>query len=1071
MAVHSASSSPTSEPEPTRIDVFSAYPPAISLDDVARRCASTYGLRGDLTRLASERDQNIRVRCDTDDVVVKIANPNEPRAVCEMQVAVLLHLARVAPELTIPRVRLTADGSTLGSWASAAATHMVRCVSYLKGTPLGDLAPGSVASGRLGRFLGGLSRGLASFGHPAAHREKFLWDLDHAQACRPMVEHITEPEDRQLVERAFARHAERVVPLLVGLRKAVIHSDANDFNVIVGPHDQIGLIDFGDMVFASQVNELAIALAYALLGAPDVVATASAMIAGYVAEFPLHLAEVEILFDLVAARLAMSVAISSRRSAEQPDNEYLLISQRPALALLRRLDAMRPDFLRAGARVAAGFPAITNRDCVVGWMASPDCQPASVLGIDLVRSGRMLVGLSPGSAGLEFGDDPHAYQAWLDLEMAERHATFAVGAYLEDRNVYRTAAFDSDGPQRRSVHLGLDLFVPPDTPVQAMLDGRVFSVIDNASPQDYGPTVILEHTAGPGGPPFWVLYGHLSRATLTTVIVGQQVRSGEIVGFIGTPEVNGGWAPHLHVQLITDLLGNHSGNFEGAGEPSRMTIWKALCPHPNLLVRLTPESLTYPTTAADSAGAEGLPGEHDGTRFARNPAGSRRDGLTSVPEFPPNGPSSDAVPESIERLIARRAALLGASLSISYRRNLHIVRGEGSYLIDADGRSYLDCVNNVAHVGHSHPRVVEAMHRQAAKLNTNTRYLHGQILDYAQRLGDLFPDPLSVVYFVNSGSEANELAMRLARTATNRNDMITMDWAYHGNTNDVIEISPYKFNRPGGQGRMPHVQVAELPDPYRGRFGNDGPAYATSVAEAISAARRHDDRGPAAFIAESVSGCGGQVELADGYLAGAFAQARSAGAMCIIDEVQTGFGRVGDAMWAFNRHGVVPDIVTLGKPMGNGHPLGAVVTTPAIAAAFNNGMEYFNTFGGNPVSCAVGMAVLDVIDDEDLPARAAVTGDYLLRRLRTLQNVHRAIGDVRGRGLFIGIDLVTDPESKTPGTRLAGDVANALRERGVLISTDGPHDNVIKIKPPMTFGRPEADILCDELAIALAELS
>jgi Ser/Thr protein kinase RdoA (MazF antagonist) len=505
VAVNSASSSPTSEPvalaggaaDPTPADVFSAHPPAISLEDVARLCASRYGLRGDLSPLASERDQNIRVRSGTDDVVVKIAHANESPAVCEMQVAVLIHLAIVAPELALPRVRLTAEGATLGSWTSASSAHVVRCVSYLQGTPLGELAPGAVELERFGRFLGVLSRGLASFGHPAAHRGEFLWDLDQAQACRSLITHIVAPEDRQLVEQAFARHTERVVPGLVGLRKAVIHSDANDYNVIVGPDGQIGLIDFGDMVFSSQINELAIALAYALMGAPDVVATASAMIAGYVAEFPLHLAEVEVLFDLIAARLAMSVAISSWRSAEHPDNAYLLISQRPALALLRRLDAMRPHYLRAAARVAAGFPAIVNYDRIVGWISSAECRPASVLGIDLVRSGRILIGLSPGSTGLEFADDPYAYQAWLEREMAERQATFAIGAYLEDRNVYWTAAFDSDGPERRSVHLGLDLFVSPDTPVQAMLDGQVFSLLDNASPQDYGPTVILEHTAGP----------------------------------------------------------------------------------------------------------------------------------------------------------------------------------------------------------------------------------------------------------------------------------------------------------------------------------------------------------------------------------------------------------------------------------------------------------------------------------------------------------------------------------------------------------------------------------------------
>jgi 4-aminobutyrate aminotransferase-like enzyme len=395
------------------------------------------------------------------------------------------------------------------------------------------------------------------------------------------------------------------------------------------------------------------------------------------------------------------------------------------------------------------------------------------------------------------------------------------------------------------------------------------------------------------------------------------------------------------------------------------------------------------------------------------------------------------------------------------------VRATGARLIDSGGRSYIDCVNNVCHVGHSHPHVVEALARQAAQLNTNTRYLHRSILDYADRLGGLFPDPLSVVYFVNSGSEANELAMRLARTATGRFDMMTLDWGYHGNTNDVIELSPYKFNREGGIGKAPHIQIAELPDPYRGRFGSDAAAYAASVQACIEAARQHDQRGPAAFISESISGCGGQVVFPDGYLRLAYEHARGAGALCIADEVQVGFGRVGDAMWAFEQQGVVPDIVTLGKPIGNGHPLGAVVTTPAIAAEFNNGMEYFNTFGGNPVSCEVGMAVLDVIEHEGLQEHARVTGDHFLAVLRRLQERHRAIGDVRGRGLFLGIDLVVDRTTKEPATELASNVANTLRDSGVLVSTDGPHDNVIKIKPPMPFTAADADVVCTELDAAL----
>jgi 4-aminobutyrate aminotransferase-like enzyme/Ser/Thr protein kinase RdoA (MazF antagonist) len=997
-------------------DVFASPPPSFTEPQLADLAEMVFGLHGLMKPLNSERDQNVRMRTGQGDVVLKVANIAESKADLDLQCAALAHLAAVAPDLAVPRLIPTKSDDPLGSFMVGVDEHLVRCVSYVAGIPMAEVERTPDTFTQLGRFLGQLSAGLAGFGHPAAHRTGFLWNLDKAQACSAYLNDIVDDDDREVVAAALQLHAERVLPVLPSLRKAVIHQDANDYNVMVANDGSIGLIDFGDMTFGCQINELAVALAYALMGAFDVIATARLVVRGYVGEFPLLENETNVLFDLVAARLAMSVAISSHRSVGFPHNEYLLISQAPALRLLRKLASIRPDFLRAAAREAAGFSPIVNHNTIVTWLRSSRCQPKPVLGIDLERAGRFRVLLQKGAPGMEFGSDPEAYWAWLERRFASERATFALGGYLEDRNVYAGEQFVTDGTDRRSNHHGIDIFVAPNTPVQAMLDGRVVTVVDNDEAYDYGPTVILEHDAG--GVPFWVLYGHLSRRTLTTVTPGQDVKAGDVIAFIGDHTVNGGWAPHLHVQIMTDLLGNHTGNFEGAGEPSRVAVWSSICPHPNLLLRLTPESF-------------------------------------------------EIEPESSDELLRRRRDLLGASLSTSYRHKLTIVRGTGARLVDAGGRSYIDCVNNVCHVGHSHPHVVEALARQAAQLNTNTRYLHRSILDYADRLGGLFPDPLSVVYFVNSGSEANELAMRLARTATGRFDMVTLDWGYHGNTNDVIELSPYKFNRKGGTGKAPHIQIAELPDPYRGRFGSDAVAYAASVQECIQAARQHDQRGPAAFISESISGCGGQVFFPDGYLQFAYEHARAAGAVCIADEVQVGFGRVGDAMWAFEQQGVVPDIVTLGKPIGNGHPLGAVITTPAIAAAFNNGMEYFNTFGGNPVSCEVGMAVLDVIEQEGLQEHARVTGDQFLSGLRSLQARHPDIGDVRGRGLFLGIDLVVDRATKEPATKLASDVANALRAHGVLMSTDGPHDNVIKIKPPMPFTARDVDVVCTELDAAL----
>ncbi len=1011
---------------------FAEPPPCLPLDLVRGLLREHYGLDGELTPLDSERDQNVRVSTPDGDWVLKIANAAEPVEVVEMQESVLEHLARVDPTLPVPSIRPTLSGQALDRWSIGGADHLVRCVGWLPGEPLATATRSDELERRLGSAAGRLSRALGGVAHPAAHRPEFLWNLDHAQRCRAWLVDIGSPADRELVERAFDRHARRVVPHLDRLRAAVVHHDLNDRNVMVSGDDVTGLIDFGDLHVGRQIGELAVLLAYALLDVPDLVATTRRVVGGYVEHMPVDDLELQVLFDLVAARLAMSVTISAHRSTGFVDNDYLTVSQAPALRLLRRLLAVRPDMWWFVARDAAGRRAVPRHDAVVAWMRSDECRPAGLLPFDLDRVPRMTVSLAAGASGTEHLSDPEAYGDWLDAEMARHGAVVAFGAYGEDRTCYEGDQFVTDAPEPRTVHLGIDLFVAAGTPVRAMLAGRVVSVVDNDMPFDYGPTVVLEHQAGDAGP-FWCLYGHLSRETLSMVHIGQELGAGDVVATVGDHRVNGGWAPHVHVQLMTDLLvgddGAFSGNFEGAGERSRMSIWQAIAPDANLLLGLAPETF-------DALGVD---------------------------------------PDSVTRgLLQRRREVLGPSLSLSYPRPLTIVRGHGARLVDHTGREHIDAVNNVCHVGHAHPRVVAALADQARVLNTNTRYLHPTILGYAERLAATLPDPLRVVYLVNSGSEANELALRMARTVTGRHDVVALDWGYHGNTNDLVEISAYKFKRAGGAAQAAHVHIAELADPYRGRFGGDvvdaGDRYAASVAEACAAAVQRTGRGPAAFIAESISGCGGQVVFPSGYLAAAYAHARAAGALCIADEVQVGFGRVGDAMWAFELQGVVPDIVTLGKPIGNGHPLGAVVTTAEIATAFANGMEFFSTFGGNPVSASVGLAVLEVIDDEGLLGHAALVGRQLVDGFVALQGRHEAIGDVRGAGLFLGIDLVADRATKEPATDLARRVAGALRDRAVLVSTDGPFDNVLKIKPPMVLTASDAAVLVDELDAVLAEL-
>jgi 4-aminobutyrate aminotransferase-like enzyme len=401
-----------------------------------------------------------------------------------------------------------------------------------------------------------------------------------------------------------------------------------------------------------------------------------------------------------------------------------------------------------------------------------------------------------------------------------------------------------------------------------------------------------------------------------------------------------------------------------------------------------------------------------------------------------------------------------------------MVRGMMQYMIDAGGRRYLDAVNNVPHVGHSHPDVVRAGQRQMAVLNTNTRYLHEMLLEYAGRLTATLPEPLRVCYFVCSGSEANELALRLARAQTGERDVIVLEAGYHGNTSTLVDVSPYKFDGPGGSGAPAWVQKVPMPDTYRGPFRRDDPhagmKYAQAVREAVGRIRQ-PGRWPAAFLAESILSCGGQIVLPPGYLAEAYRHVRAAGGVCIADEVQVGFGRVGTHMWAFQTQGVVPDVVTMGKPIGNGHPLGAVVTTPEIAASFANGMEYFNTFGGNPVSCAIGLEVLAVMEREGRQAHALRVGDYLMKGLSALADRHPVIGDVRGLGLFVGVELVTDRDERLPATRQARYVANRMRDGGVLMSTDGPDNNVLKIKPPMCFDERDADFLVETMDRVLLE--
>jgi len=1029
------------EPPTSRSRTAENTRPCFSQDAAERLAREHYGVSGEWLALPSERDQHWRLRTGQGDFVLKLSSAAERRDVLECQHAALDWIAARDPSLTCPRVLPTRSGALVQRVESASGSaHWLRLLSWLPGVPLVQVSPQTPELlEQAGCFVGRLARALAGFAHPAAERE-----LDWAVERQPHVIRthrglVAGDERRALVDHFLAEFELRAAPRLAALERSVVHGDANDHNLLVEPPHVSGLIDFGDMVRSVSVAELAIAAAYAMLDKPDPLAAAAAVVRGYQQARPLEPAELEVLFPLICLRLCTSVCLSALQRGREPENAYLSVSERPAWALLERLRAVNPELAHYRLRGAAGLPPCPRSPAIADWLASRRSEFAPVLSQDLAQQPPLVFDLSVGSSELAGVDltDMHALGRVLFGRMEREGAAVGLGRYDEPRRLYASDMFAGGaGPleERRTLHLGIDLFAPAGSPVHAPLAGTVHSACDNAGALDYGPTIILRHEVA-DGLVFYTLYGHLSRESLRGLEPGRAVAKGERIAGIGALEVNGGWPPHLHFQVVADLVGC-GGDFPGVARPSERELWLSLAPDPRALLGLADEK-------PDDAPREQAP------RRAQLAGGERSQSVRAL-----------------------RQQHVGPSLRLSYRAPLEIVAGLGTRLYDPNGRAYLDCVNNVAHVGHGHPHVVDAVQRQVGLLNTNTRYLHERLGRYTQQLSARFPAPLRVCFLVNSGSEANDLALRLARAHTGGRDVLVLEGAYHGNLSSLIEISPYKYAGPGGRGPGPGVHALPIPDAYRGLYRRGEPAlgqrYAESARERVALLESRGDR-LAAFIAESLPSCAGQIVLPDGYLAEVYRHTRAAGGVCIADEVQVGFGRVGTHFWGFETQGVIPDIVTLGKPIGNGHPLGAVVTTAEIAASFDNGMEYFNTYGGNPVSCAAGLAVLEVVEREQLQARAERVGGRLRAGLEALAEQHALIGDVRGLGLFLGFELVQERSERTPAAAAASQLVERMRERGILLSTDGPLHNVIKIKPPLAFSDADADALLGALDETLRE--
>lgn len=979
------------------------------LADVAARFELARGME----RLGGEYDLNFRAADAQGPVILKVMRPGCDAGYVGMQVAAIRHAADADPALPLPEV----TGAPVEVTDGAGEIRIAWAQRALPGRPLGGAAPQSAdLLHELGRMAGRLGAALRGFDHPLLDRAQ-KWRLAEGGWIAGHLDLL--PEGRRALVREVLDGFDRLRPALAALPAQAIHNDLNDWNILIrqgiaAPSAVTGLIDFGDMTRAPVICDLAILAAYAILDRDDPEQALAALAAGYHSACPLGEGEFAMLWPLVRMRLAVSVVNSTIEAADRPDDPYVTISQAPAWRLLERegLDAAR---ILARLRLACGLPATPEAPAILGWLDAHRGGFAPVLGRDLAEAqvGDLSV------AGPVLPENPFALTE-AEAATLGHDAPLWLGRHGEPRLIYTAPAFTgaTKSDNRRTVHLGLDLFAPAGSPLAAPLAGEVVRAGYEDGRLGYGGMVVLRHETEAGR--FFTLWGHLA-AGCARLAPGTRIAAGEVFAHIGAPGENGGWAPHLHLQLAF----HDDADWPGVADPDDRALALARFPNPAALLNLPDETVAF-------------------------------------------------TPEPEAELLDYRRNHFAQNLKLSYRAPVMFLRGWKHHLFDQWGRPWLDAYNNVPHVGHAHPRIRAIAADQLGRMNSNTRYLHPAQRAFAEKLISKMPQGLEVCFFVNSGSEANELALRLARAATGGYDIITPDHGYHGNTTGAIDISAYKFNKPGMAGRKPWVHLVDVADDYRGRFRADDPdcaaKYAAQIDTALAAVAAHGGK-VAGFICETFPSVGGQIIPPQGYLAGVYARIRAAGGICIADEVQTGLGRLGHWYFAFEQQGVTPDVVVLGKPIGNGHPLAAVVTTAEIARRFAEGPEFFSTFGGSTLSCRIGKAVLDIVDEEGLQDNAAAMGARLLAGLRGLMDRHPHIGEVRGMGLFTGVDLVEDRESRAPFTAAADHAINRLRDMRILIGREGPADNVLKIRPPLTIDAEGVDRICDALDRALAELS
>jgi 4-aminobutyrate aminotransferase-like enzyme/Ser/Thr protein kinase RdoA (MazF antagonist)/murein DD-endopeptidase MepM/ murein hydrolase activator NlpD len=990
----------------------------------AKTLKTHWGFEAKLSTLPGELDHNFLAQqvCGSK-CILKIMRPECPDWLIKAQINVIEHLNNKDVELKVPKI-----------WKSSVGTSFIRDVdwsgnerliwvqSYIPGKCYAEIKQKSTdISFDIGFTLGNIAQALSDYKDENLVRD-FKWNLPGSLWIKKHISVIGDTNRLKVVSKIIADF-EEILPKFSNLRQQTIHNDPNDYNILISGKkyqslNVSGMIDFGDICVAPRICDLSIAAAYIVLDNSQPEKMLAALVSGYNSIYPLSVEEVDMVWRLLRMRLAVSVVNSTLLESKNSDDAYITISQAPAWRFLEN-SKINEGLISARLRNICGMPVVEGADRIIDWIKKEADGFSPLFGSQLVNCDMKSLSVENTSVpenpfelksdeAKAIGFDPGGQaNVWL-------------GFYNEPRLIYTAPAFRM-GPwkasNRRTVHIAIDVFADEGSKLFAPLDGEVFTAEYRDSQLDYGGVIILKHTT-PNKDEFFTLYGHLDPIFLNNLKVGDKIEKGQSFCQLGAPDLNGGWAPHVHFQLALTTDGMEA-DWPGVADPDDLNFWNAICPNPASLLNLRNVDCLYE-------------------------------------------------PSKKGEVLDDRSKHFGGSLSISYDNPILIARAWKHHIFDEWGRPYLDAYNNVPHVGHSHPKINQVASDQLKKVNSNTRYLHPLQSKFAQKILSKLPSDLEICYFVNSGSEANELALRLARTHSGEKGIITPDEGYFGNTTGALSISAYKFKKPNGVGQADWVEIIEVPDDYRGSFKKDDPDRAVKFANLVDdAIERLNSRGVglSGFIMETFPSVGGQIIPPQGYLEQVYSKIRKHGGVCIADEVQTGLGRLGNYYFGFEYQKVNPDIVVLGKPLGNGHPLGAVITTREISESFDNGIEFFSTFGGSNLSCRIGTEVLNIVDEEKLQQNAKIVGDFLISGFHQLKKKFQFIGDVRGMGLFIGLEIIRGDGSEA--TELCAYIKNKMRENRILIGSDGPKDNIIKIRPPLTIELEDAQMLLTTLSEVL----